>query len=107
MRKLRWHPSALEDMQQIIDYCRISFGSEIAKEVRQCLQHDIRLLKTQPNLGYINTEFSLLELEIRSLLVAPTKILYSIHDKYIYIHLLWNTRQNSENLKRKLITRFE
>lgn len=107
MRKLRWHPSALEDMQQIIDYCRISFGSEIAKEVRQRLQHDIRLLKTQPNLGYINTEFSLLELEIRSLLVALTKILYSIHDKYIYIHLLWNTRQNPENLKRKLITRFE
>lgn len=107
MRKLLWYPSALEDMQQIVEYCRISFGSKIAKEVRNRLQHDIRLLKTQPHLGYVVPQFSLLELEIRSLLVNPTKILYSIHDEYIYIHLLWNTRQSSENLHRQLITRFE
>lgn len=107
MRKLLWHPSALEDMQQIVEYCRISFGSKIAKEVRNRLQHDIRLLKTQPNLGYADPAFSPAELEIRSLLTGPTKILYSIHDEYIYIHLLWNTRQSPEYLKRKLITRFE
>ena len=31
-----------------------------------------------------------------------TEIIYSVHSDYIYIHLLWNTSRNPEDLSKEL-----
>lgn len=102
MRELRWHHLAIEEMKRIVEYCHLTFGGRTAKEVRNRLRHDVRLLKTQSNLGYPEPELSLPELQIRSLVVGPTKIIYSVHQEYIYIHLLWSMRRSPESLKKEM-----
>jgi len=104
MMKLIWHPLALQDMQEIMTYCRETFGRTTAGKVRNRLKHDAALLKTHPQLGHpeeeLNDESD--PLVYRSLLSAPTKIVYSIHNDYIFIHLLWSTLRDPEAFRRAL-----
>lgn len=108
--KLIWHPLALDDMELIGIYCRNNFGYNTGTKVLRRLQQDVALLKSHPQLGHpeeeLNDESSPLPV-YRSLHSGPTKIIYSVHDDYIYIHMLWNTRRNPLDFHREAMKRKE
>lgn len=106
--KLIWHTLALEDFAHIIEYCHHSFGHITAQKVRDKYKADIHLLKTQPYLGFVEPLLSGQgTLEYRSLVVENTKVIYTIHTDYIYIHLLWNCRRQPASLSSEMSKRKE
>ena len=42
------------------------------------------------------------QLTYRSLVSGHIKIIYTIHDKYLYIHMLWDCRRNPELLQSEM-----
>lgn len=106
--KLKWHPLALADLSAIIKYCSTSFGKKTARNVRNKLVCSAELLCANPFLGSVEP---LLEgctkLEYRSLVAdAHTKIIYSVHDGYVYIHLLWDVRQEELRMSKIAANRY-
>ena len=104
--RLIWHPLALDDLSQVTQYCRHNFGIHIAKKVKDRYQNDVSLLKNHPLLGFIDPfliDFG--TLEYRSLVVENTKIIYTAHTDYIYIHLIWDCRRQPESLRTEISKR--
>ncbi|MCD8184074.1 MAG: type II toxin-antitoxin system RelE/ParE family toxin [Bacteroides sp.] len=105
---LKWHPEAAFDLATITRYCRWRFGKTAAREVRSKILHDAELLRTHPHLGPVEpllTECT--SLEYRALVVgAHTKILYTVHTAYIYIHLLWDVRQDNTKYLQAAVRRY-
>lgn len=98
-RKIIWHPQAKEDLRQILVYCRDKFGVATAYKVRERVLNNVLSLSRNPNLGFVEEELSgISSLEYRSLIVKQTKVIYTVHESYIYIHLLWNTMKDPATL---------
>ena len=106
--KLKWHPLAIDDLTQIVDYCKATFGVKVAMRVKWEINSATKLLKAHPHLAPI--EHSLegcTSLQYRGLVVSKqTKAIYSIHADYIYIHLLWDVRQDEQRLSQTLYNRY-
>lgn len=83
--------------QQVADlfyYLKITYGLQVASRVRDEIEEKIFLLKSFPNMGAIEL---LLEGELstyRFLVIKHNKIIYTVEDEYIFIHLLWDCRQD-------------
>ncbi|KKB52656.1 hypothetical protein HMPREF1212_00811 [Parabacteroides sp. HGS0025] len=104
MMDIIWHPFAANDFDQIIFYYRDTFGTKTAQKVRDTLHHDIyHLLSSHPLLGFCETSLENIDqLTYRSLVSGHIKIIYTIHDKYLYIHMLWDCRRNPELLQSEI-----
>lgn len=105
---LKWHPEASADLNGIVAYCSTAFSRDTARRVRDKLLSAAELLRTNPFLGPIEP---LLEgcttLEYRSLVADTyTKIIYTVHADYIYIHLLWDVRQDEERMSKVATDRY-
>lgn len=105
---LKWHPEAAFDLTAITRYCSWRFGKTTAREVRSKILHDAELLRTHPYLGPVEPLFTeCTSLEYRGLVVgAHTKILYTVHTDYIYIHLLWDVRQDNTKYFQAAVRRY-
>lgn len=106
---LKWHPEASGDLNAILVYCSTTFGRKTARDVRDKLLSTARLLCTNPSLGSIEPLLkSCTTLEYRSLVVnSYTKIIYTIHIGYIYIHLLWDVRQDEKRISKIVTDRYK
>lgn len=106
--KLKWHPLAIEDVHQIVNYVKENFGATVALSVKNKINGSAKILKSNPLLG--PTEPLLKDctsLEYRSLVAtAYTKIIYTVHDDYVYIHLLWDVRQDVERISKVVTSRY-
>lgn len=109
MMKLKWHPWAIEDQRHIVSYCRMKFGMVTSIEVREQIRHTVKLLKSHPHLGKVEPLLvGCTSLEYRSLLVdTHTKIIYTVHTDFVYIHLLWDVRQDEAYLPQVAIRRYQ
>lgn len=105
---LKWHPEAAFDLTAITRYCRWRFGKTTAREVRTKILHDAELLRVHPRLGSVEPALmGCTSLEYRALVVeAHTKILYTVHTDYIYIHLLWDVRQDNAKYRQAAARRY-
>lgn len=108
MKEVRWHPEAMADLEAILRYCKQEFGSAVARKIRDKILHAVGLLKLHPSLGAVESLLTgCTSLEYRSLQAgAYTKIVYSVHEDYVYIHLLWDTRQDAGRLKQTVGCRY-
>ena len=98
-RKLIWHPEAVSDLKSIVDSCREYFGKLVAGRVRSRILEGARLLISHPALGFVEPLLTDCPLQYRSLVIVPcTKVIYTVHEAYVYIHILWNTRRNEQDL---------
>lgn len=98
-----WHPFASNDFDQIIYYYRDAFGVKTAQKVRDTLHDIYHLLCLHPFLGFCETCLSDVDqLSYRSLVSGHIKIIYTVHDKYIYIHMLWDCRRNPKQLQSEI-----
>lgn len=106
---LYWHPEASEDLNAIVHQCSWYFGSASARKVRNQIWHDAELLQSHPRLGKVEPLLvGCTSLEYRSLLVdTHTKIIYTVHTDFVYIHLLWDVRQDEAKLPQAAIRRYQ
>lgn len=109
LMNLYWHPSASEDLKEIILYCDVNFGRRVANRVKDGIIYNAEMLCSFPKMGMDETTFKgLTSLEYRSIVVnSHTKIIYSIHNSYIYIHLLWNVRKSEAYIGYELAKRYQ
>lgn len=107
--KLKWHPLAIDDQQQIVTYCKMFFGTAAAMRIKENIRNTAKLLKNHPCLGSIEPRLAgCTSLEYRSLVADKyTKIIYTIHSTYIYIHLLWDVRQDENRLRQAVARRYK
>lgn len=108
MKRIKWHPEAVTDLEAILCYCKQRFGSKVARKVREKILHTVSLLKFHPCLGVIDPLLvDCTSLEYRALQAGTyTKVIYSVHEDFIYIHLLWDVRRDEEGVKRAIDYRY-
>ncbi len=105
MTDIIWSPDAKSDLRNILSYCHRTFGINTARKVNMQINRDVQRLLSNPLQGYI-ADIVHSKIEHRILLSHRlTKIIYSVHTDYIYIHMLWNTRQEPERLSYELSRR--
>lgn len=98
-KRIVWHPEAKEDLRKILIYCRDEFGKETARKVRERILNAVANLSFHPQLGFKEESLAnITSLTYRSLIVRQTKVVYSVHETHIFIHLLWNTWRNPSKL---------
>ncbi len=101
--RIIWHPLASDGLVQIVQYCRDTFGYKTAVKVRQRYLKEIRLLSRNPNLGFVDSMLqSFGTLEYRSLVIENTKVIYTVLNEEIHIHLIWDCRRQPETIYREL-----
>lgn len=82
----------------LVCYLKVTFGKRIAFRVKNEIEEKVFLLKLFPNMG---TAESLLEEEplvYRYLVIKHNKILYTVEENYVFIHLLWDCRRDPIHL---------
>jgi hypothetical protein len=77
--------------------------------VRNHIWHDAELLQSHPQLGQVEPLLAgCTSLEYRSLVVDKvTKIIYTVHLEYVYIHLLWDVRRDEDFLPQATMRRYQ
>lgn len=107
--KLKWNPGAIDDQRAIVDYCKKQFGVIVSIEVREKIRRSAKLLKSHPQLGRVEPLLvGCTSLEYRSLVVDKvTKIIYTVHREYVYIHLLWDVRRDEDFLPQATMRRYQ
>jgi|GEM_PF-945313 len=108
-RVLKWHEDAVADFIAMLRYSNKVFGRGVAKEFRATVLHNVELLRTHPNLGRKDMFLTgNTTLEYRTLLVyTHVKLVYTVHVDYIYIHLLWDVRQEEKRLFKLIDRRYK
>lgn len=92
-----WHRKAREQFEEAMDYCSMQFGKRVAKRIVDKIDRDIMSLAANPYMGTI--EESLQEISgFRYIVEGPAKLIYTVEDGYIFIHLYWDCRQNPGHL---------
>ena len=82
----------------LLSYLKVTYGFSLASRVKDELEEKIFLLKAFPNMGTIELLLEEAPLTYRYLVVKHNKILYTVEDNYIFIHLLWDCRQDPYRL---------
>lgn len=83
-----------QQVADLLSYLKVTYGLSIASRVKDELEEKIFLLKSFPNMGTIELLLEEEPLTYRYLVVKHNKILYTVEDDYIFIHLLWDCRQD-------------
>ncbi len=106
--KVLFHKSAIDDLILVYSYCRSKFGLSATKKLRSKIDKSISLLKTQPYIGQVEPLLlGCTSLEYRMIVILPyLKIIYSIHNEYIYIHVVWDVRQDENKLTQSIVNRY-
>lgn len=74
-------------------------GRQSMLKFRQCLRHNIHLLRLHPHLGPREDLLLHREVQYRSLVISPlNKLVYTIADDTIEIVALWDTRREPSTL---------
>lgn len=83
-----------QQVADLLSYLKVTYGLPLACRVKDDIEEQIFLLKSFPAMGTIELLLEEEPLIYRYLVVKHNKILYTIEDNYIFIHLLWDCRQD-------------
>ena len=96
---IKWNPDVKSQLEQIFQYGKIAFGIREANHIIQSINQRITLLKTFPLMGPIEADYSNNEFPYRYIIEKHYKIYYAVYPDYIYIALIWDTRQDPQKLR--------
>lgn len=82
----------------LVDYLKVAFGKRIAFRVKNEIEKKVFLLNLFPDMGTIEPLLEEEPLVYRYLVVKHNKILYTVEENYIFIHLMWDCRQDPDHL---------
>lgn len=89
-----WHQKAQEQFERAMDYCVEQFGSRVTERIVNKIDRDILLLSKNPYMGTIENSLQGID-EFRYLVEGPAKLIYTVEEGYIFIHLYWDCRLDS------------
>jgi plasmid stabilization system protein ParE len=93
-RKIVWSPNAEIDLLKILEYFCIRNGSKsYSVKLNSKIRKAVRLLSTHPFLG-IQSDVE----NVRALVEGDYAIFYQIESDTIRITVIWDCRQNPDNL---------
>ncbi|KYG80132.1 plasmid stabilization system protein ParE [Roseivirga ehrenbergii] len=98
MKKVIWTPVAIKSLRQTADFLSEIWNDQIVDEFVNQLDYRITQIQRNPDLAptFINSEF-------RQLLIhKSTSLFYRSYPEYIKLLLIWDNRQNPEQLLKKL-----
>lgn len=100
--QVKWLPDALEDLDQIINYCVQQFGHEVALRFYGNIEKNTLRLSHNPCLGPVEPLLSHLSTEYRYIVEGHYKEIYFIKSDVVYIAALWDCRRNPAQMPVKL-----
>lgn len=96
---VKWFPEAKRNLRQISHQCSRKFGTKVAVEALQDIDHQVSLLGPNPHLGPIEPLLNHRPETWRSLVVHPhLKAIYLIGQQTVNIAALWDTRRNPSTM---------
>lgn len=96
-RKLIWSPLAKIKLFRILDfYTQRNKSSEYSKKLYREFNQKLKLTFDNPEMG-IKTDFD----SIRGIIVRDFILFYESTIDQIIVHIIWDTRQNPDNLEIK------
>lgn len=78
----------------LVCYLKVTFGKRIAFRVKNEIEEKVFLLKLFPNMGTVESLLEEEPLVYRYLVIKHNKILYTVEENYVFIHLLWDCRRD-------------
>ena len=82
----------------LVCYLKVTFGKRIAFRVKNDIEEKVFLLKLFPNMGTVESLLEEEPLVYRYLVIKHNKILYTVEENYVFIHLLWDCRRDPIHL---------
>jgi toxin YoeB len=93
-RKIVWSSKAKIDLQQILEYFYIRNGSKTySVKLNSKIRRAVRLLSNHPFLG-LQSDVE----NVRALVEGDYAIFYQVDSETIRITVIWDCRQNPDNL---------
>ena len=78
----------------LVCYLKVTFGKRIAFRVKNEIEEKVFLLKLFPNMGTVESLLEEEPLVYRYLVIKHNKILYTVEENYVFIHLSWDCRRD-------------
>ncbi len=82
----------------LVCYLKVTFGKRIVFRVKNEIEEKVFLLKLFPNMGTVESLLEEEPLVYRYLVIKHNKILYTVEENYVFIHLLWDCRRDPIHL---------
>jgi len=96
--KIRWDKTAKQQIEDIFRFNQTTFGTKKAIQIVQSINQHVSLLKQFPLMGTIEECTTAREVPYRYLVEKHCKIYYTVEADFIYIALIWDTRQDPKKL---------
>lgn len=101
MMEVIWHQKALDQLEETLNYCLKQFGKKVAERVANKIDRDIILLSQNPYIGGVEEVLQGSSC-FRSIVEGPSKLIYTVEDDFIFIHLFWDCRQDPDRMSEYL-----
>lgn len=98
-----WSDTAIEDLQGIHDYLKVSAGLKVANKIVNTLVDRTLLLENNPRIGQTEELLKHKKEEIRYLVDSNYKIVYFIDENYLIIATVFDCRQDPKKLTKTTI----
>lgn len=94
MRKIVWHTATKDDLLDMVNYLKRSFGKAVAKKGLAEIKGTVNLLATFPFLGTKDDSLTNEDHVIYTLHSRYNRILYTVREKDVLILIIWNNRRD-------------
>lgn len=99
MISIVWTPVALKSLRETISFLNLKWNTQTVDTFINLLDERIQLLMSNPELAP-----KIGKSEIRKLLIHPTiSLYYKLNQDFLMILLIWDNRQNPDDLHGKLL----
>ncbi len=98
--RVLWTDSALSQLEDIYDYCKIKASPEIAKKLVKALIEETVVLESSPLIGVKEPLLSERPYEYRFLVKNKYKIIYRFNENLIRIISVFDCRQNIKRIEK-------
>ncbi len=102
MRKIVWHTGTKDDLLDIVNYLKRSFGKSVAKKGLAEIKGTVNLLATSPFLGTKDDSLTYEGHSIYTLHSRYNRILYTVREKDVLILIIWNNRRDISKIEELL-----
>lgn len=93
-RKINWSHRARINLYKILEFfIKRNKSKSYSVKLYDKFNRELNLLRNHPDVG-IKTEIT----NVRGLIVDDYILYYEIDDKYITVHMVWDCRQNPDDL---------
>jgi len=99
--EILWTKKSEKDLNSIYNFLICEIPEEKSYEIIKNIVEKVDLLFIFPKAGSVELQLTKLKREYRKLIEGNYKIIYSIRNNKIYIHTVFDARQNPNKMKTK------